>query len=145
MTSSTLAACVLMFASSFGVVSGPGAAESATPTWRVPVYQPSRPLVAGCTPILKKFSDGTIAFAGCPSAACPGPVDECQAQGSTGDNFLKCRCIDGGPFVLCEGVAYLDAGGLVVDWDCFKVNCAGTCVKQPAPAGEGEFYACDCS
>jgi hypothetical protein len=58
---------------------------------------------------------------------------------------MKCKCIDGGLFVLCEGVVVLDAGGLVVSWDCFKANCNATCVKQTEPAGAGEFFACDCS
>lgn len=144
MTATKLFACVLGFMVTLGESPASlGRVDRLHPGWLIPAYSASRVLVGGCTPILQKFEDGSIAWKGCPTFTCPG--DECQAEFSQEDTLGRCKCLEGGMRgVQCEGVVVLDQWGIPVDWDCFRQECLNDCTRQQAPAGAGTFAVCDC-
>jgi hypothetical protein len=129
-------------------VTGVAAAPDLPEATEVPAraaYEVMRPLAAGCTPILLKYSAGSLSVGGCPTHSCPN--SSCQWDGSDSAETMSCYCIDGTK-PLCKGIVSLDEYGLPAGWACIRVACPNPCgtVAEPiAPlSGVAEFFVCDC-
>ena len=104
----------------------------------------------GCTPTLKRWSDGSISWGGCPTIECV--TDDCVADTTDADDALSCKCQDDGAGVLCKGTVYFLPTGEVSSWGCVTVNCGPAngddCWWQEAPpappSGYEKFAVCWC-
>lgn len=102
----------------------------------------------GCTPIIRKYPDGSMFFHGCPTLACPDLA--CQRDyldGQGGTSLVTCECQSDAK-VLCKGYVVLDEDEVVIDWYCQIDACATSCPTQDEPpkpgSGHVDFPACMC-
>jgi hypothetical protein len=113
---------------------------------RLEAYASLRRNTAGCTAVLRRYSDGTVSFVGCPTYSCD--QDTCDPE--AGAQIVWCACEKvGDDRYLCLSVVVFDQAGSVLGWECIQQQCAGDCADNPAPVvGPGDppvdFYACDC-
>lgn len=127
-----------------GDLPGPGNPEPSV--HRLDAYSSLRRNSAGCTAVLRKYSDGTVSFVGCPTYSCD--QDTCDPQAGEWIVWCACEKVEDDRY-LCLSVVVFDEVGSVVGWECIHQQCAGDCAENPEPVvGPNDppvdFYACDC-
>lgn len=125
----------------------PNAGSEPCSTIVLETYSPVRQLATGCTANLRKYSDGTLAFMGCPTIQCA--QGSCTAVESA--TTIHCECGDSAdPMYLCLSVVTQDKDtGEVTGYVCIQQICSNECdtvIPAPPPAGHPpiDFAACDC-